>query len=826
MSNYRKTMADALREMYPLTEETQLDEGVFDPKDGEKWAKEIQKGIKAPVVDVKTSSLGGEESMSIMVKFSMEKEASKGGTAFFNSRYANVRVDIDGSMEMFQASHKFGIKKMRKAKIKSTKDVIKKINDWIVKVPSLKEEVDLDEFTKKDFDSNEDQNMHTENAVELARKFGTSKEYDQMVAIYKTHMKKGEISRSDQMKRDALVKKYLPKLKEEVDLDEAILKDRDYEVDEKEGVVKISKKNFAKVSKDAKGTDKSKPTMMVLTKKGTSLYPVKFTEEVDLDEDFSVEVPKQKIAGKTYGGGATVIVKAKTASQAIKMVAKRLDVDVNLLKTGKVVKEEVGLDENLNQMKKHIDDLEFERKRMTTSGQLYLDKLIKAKSIKDARKAFEDMYEDGNFKRITSSGQESMVKIGKMLGMKIVEEVDLDERFRYKIYTGKTYLGKEYGKDEDEAKKNALSGGGAASNWKTKLSSNDLKAIKEEVDLDEGTKQVLAHGGKGQYKAVRDGSITKVMYKGKVVGTADFDRGADSFFASIKGEKGQKSFDDAQAMVDYFAKNKITEEVDLDEADDFKPHMMYDPKTGKGYKADTMDDHLRMKKMGYTHDAPKKEEAELDEGKMQDMWQKKNAQSLSVGPFELLRGKSGVHTIKRSGKVLGDFSYDSDADNFVANMKGMRGQWTGNDIDSLFTHLQKVHKEEFELDEGKMSQLHQYIKDKKSPEEIAKMMKLDVKTVKALMAGYMSSSYHESYEIGTDEYREHTQEITPGQEITDFQRFKVESMKEALAKVWGLDEAKKEEKKENKDLTKASKSGKVITGSDADEIDLKPKTAE
>ena len=93
------------------------------------------------------------------------------------------------------------------------------------------------------------------------------------------------------------------------------------------------------------------------------------------------------------------------------------------------------------------------------------------------------------------------------------------------------------------------------------------------------------------------------------------------------------------------------------------------------------------------------EEVDLDEGKMQDVWQKKNAKSLSVGPFELLRGKSGVHTIKRSGKVLGDFSYDSDADNFVANMKGMKGQWTGNDIDSLFTHLQKVHKEEVELDE-------------------------------------------------------------------------------------------------------------------------------
>ena len=46
--------------------------------------------------------------------------------------------------------------------------------------------------------------------------------------------------------------------------------------------------------------------------------------------------------------------------------------------------------------------------------------------------------------------------------------------------------------------------------------------------------------------------------------------------------------------------------------DDFKPHMMYDPKTGKGYKAEKPEDHERMKKMGYTHDDPKtkaKEEA-------------------------------------------------------------------------------------------------------------------------------------------------------------------------------------------------------------------------
>lgn len=78
-------------------------------------------------------------------------------------------------------------------------------------------------------------------------------------------------------------------------------------------------------------------------------------------------------------------------------------------------------------------------------------------------------------------------------------------------------------------------------------------------------KQVLAHGGKGQYKIVSDGGAISVMFKGKVVGKGDFDRGADSFFISMKGQKGQKSFDDAQDIADYFAKMKIKEEVQLDE---------------------------------------------------------------------------------------------------------------------------------------------------------------------------------------------------------------------------------------------------------------------
>ena len=37
----------------------------------------------------------------------------------------------------------------------------------------------------------------------------------------------------------------------------------------------------------------------------------------------------------------------------------------------------------------------------------------------------------------------------------------------------------------------------------------------------------------------------------------------------------------------------------------FKPHMMYDKKTGKGVKAPTMAKNLALKKKGYGHRKPK-----------------------------------------------------------------------------------------------------------------------------------------------------------------------------------------------------------------------------
>ena len=176
--------------------------------------------------------------------------------------------------------------------------------------------------------------------------------------------------------------------------------------------------------------------------------------------------------------------------------------------------------------------------------------------------------------------------------------------------------------------------------------------------------------------------------------------------------------------------------------------------------------------------------------------------------------------VKQEKLVGGQKKLDKDKD----------GDIDGKDFAMLRKSKKKDKKEEVELDEGKMSQLHQLIKDKKSAEEIAKIMRVDVKTIKKLMAGYMSAGHMpESYEIGTNEYRKHTENVTPGEdgEWVDAVKKKNESMREALAKVWNATEDKNPFKKEaKKDLTKEVKDGKTMTGKKVASVDVNPKIME
>lgn len=69
-----------------------------------------------------------------------------------------------------------------------------------------------------------------------------------------------------------------------------------------------------------------------------------------------------------------------------------------------------------------------------------------------------------------------------------------------------------------------------------------------------------------------------------------------SMFGGAGGEGGAGGSDVMSGLGDMgFGKN----------GGKFSPHMMYDPKTGKGYKANKLEDHLRMEKLGYSHEPPK-----------------------------------------------------------------------------------------------------------------------------------------------------------------------------------------------------------------------------
>ena len=94
----------------------------------------------------------------------------------------------------------------------------------------------------------------------------------------------------------------------------------------------------------------------------------------------------------------------------------------------------------------------------------------------------------------------------------------------------------------------------------------------------------------------------------------------------------------------------------------------------------------------------------------------------------------------------------------------------------------------------------------------------------------------ENYEVGTKERRDHTINTTPGQSVEDFEKQvnvmhkKKNSMREALAKMWGIDEKnnmnpfdKNGKKGDNKDMKKEKK---TMTGKPETKVEVEPKIDE
>ena len=359
MSNYRKTMAEALREMYPLTEETQLDEA--EKRDAGYPDDSVKIGKKHWIIYRDRKYWYGYE---------VDKKGNQIGDVIIGPKTGGA------GNASYKASAKSDLKKML-----------------------AQESVDLDE------------------RMRMPRQLiDTNKE----VMI----VKKNKVIVIDKKDQDKYMKQGW-ELAEEVGLNEGTI-DKVKEIASKKQAMKID-------------------GVMVDSFTASAISQI-YDKVNDANKKKMDSLPITKLA-----------------NLAFKMMQKN-----------DYVPEEVDLDENLNQIKKHIDDLEFERKRMTTSGQESLDKLIKAKSIKDARKAFDDMY-GYEYDRVTSSGQESMVKIGKMLGIKM-EEVDLDE--------GKMSQLHQYIKDKKSAEEIAKLMGLDVKTIKALMSSHHPEDVEEGAAAD------------------------------------------------------------------------------------------------------------------------------------------------------------------------------------------------------------------------------------------------------------------------------------------------------------------------------------------------------
>ena len=177
----------------------------------------------------------------------------------------------------------------------------------------------------------------------------------------------------------------------------------------------------------------------------------------------------------------------------------------------------------------------------------------------------------------------------------------------------------------------------------------------------------------------------------------------------------------------------------------------------------------------------------------------------------------------------------SEAAKKEGNAFGMALQAAKENGDKKFTVSGKTYDVKTEMDKVNKVALGKKFKDRKdkdidndgdvddSDEYLHKRRQTVSKAIK-------KETKKENFEVGTKERRDHTIETTPGQSKEDFEKQvevmhkKKNSMREALAKMWGIEEKnnknpfdKKEDKKYNK------KEGKTLTGKPETKIEVEPK---
>ena len=118
-------------------------------------------------------------------------------------------------------------------------------------------------------------------------------------------------------------------------------------------------------------------------------------------------------------------------------------------------------------------------------------------------------------------------------------------------------------------------------------------------------------------------------------------------------------------------------------------------------------------------------------------------------------------------------------------------------------------------------------KGKKKVDELTKAQK---KLPPALQKAIKKKEKNENYEVGTKERRDHTIETTPGQSKEDFEKQvevmhkKKNSMREALAKMWGIEEKNNKNPFDNGKEKKynGKKEGRTMTGKPETKVEVEP----
>ena len=215
---------------------------------------------------------------------------------------------------------------------------------------------------------------------------------------------------------------------------------------------------------------------------------------------------------------------------------------------------------------------------------------------------------------------------------------------------------------------------------------------------------------------------------------------------------------------------------------------------------------------------------------------KSGLKKLMQKPIKL--GKEGDDATDAVSEFIGDdelFDAIHDAGNKDPN---------GDARPIIKKHLKRLGiKEDVELDEGYSSkEIKMAIGIASDPRYAKGNMTGAVNAIEKIKKGLsqekqvaavlkrQNEEVEENYDIGTDEYRNHTINTTPGQSKEDFEKQmtvmqeKNNTMRSILAKMWGIDEGKNPFDKTEQEEKPTKNVKKTMTGKPVTKVEIDPKT--